>query len=88
MGSEHIEYFLNFLREDVRWWAAQSQGRRRKYYLWIATFRLWSYHDETHMNCDLAGIVLAMLMDLKRNAPLADMIRDAYDRSSLVVAAH
>lgn len=88
MGAEHIEYFLNFLREDVRWWAAQSQGRRRKYYLWIATFRLWSYHDETHMNCDLAGIVLAMLMDLKRNAPLADMIRDAYDRSSLVVAAH
>lgn len=88
MSPEQIEYFLNFLREDIRWWVAQSQGRRRRYYLWIATFRLWSYQDEAQMNCDLAGIVLAMLMDLKRNAPLAEMVRDAYDRSSLVAAAY
>jgi len=88
MGTRDIEHFLNFLREDIRWWTAQSQGRRRKYYLWIATFRLWSYHDETQMNCDLAGILLAVLMDLKQNAPVAIMIRDAYERSSLVAAAY
>lgn len=87
MGADMIEYFLNFLREDIRWWAAQSQGSRRRYYMWVATFRLWSYHDETQMNCDLAGILLAMLMDLKQNRGLAEMIRDAYTRSSLVVAS-
>jgi hypothetical protein len=84
MTEDHIEGFLNFLREDIRWWVSQSQGRRRKYYMWIATFRLWSYRDDTQMNCDLAGILLAILMDLKQNTSVAEMIRNAYERSSLI----
>lgn len=87
MDALQIEYFLSFLREDVRWWMAHSSGQRRKYYVWLSTFRLWSYRDELQMNCDLAGIVLAILMDLKQNRPLVDFLRSAYDRTDLMVAA-
>lgn len=84
MSTQHIEYFIGFLREDLRWWASKSQGRRRRYCVWLATFRQWSYSDETQMSCDLAGIILAMLMDIKHTAPLADMIHSSYERSDLL----
>lgn len=84
MSAQHMEYFIGFLREDLRWWASKSQGRRRRYCIWLATFRQWSYPDETQMSCDLSGIILAMLMDIKQTAPLADMILSSYERSDLL----
>lgn len=84
MSAQHMELFIGFLREDLRWWASKSQGRRRRYCVWLATFRQWSYADDIQMSCDLAGILLAMLMDIKRTAPIADMIVSAYERADLL----
>lgn len=74
--------FTNFMREDLCWWASQvASGRRKKYFFWITSIRQWSYTNEFQMSADLAGIILAILIDFKRNEHICKMIFDAYTRS-------
>lgn len=84
-GMGQLGSFVNFLREDMRWWSARvEQGRRKKYYFWLSAFRQWSYDDEIRMSCDLSGILLAMLMDYKHNHELCSFICDAHRRADLL----
>ena len=85
MSQGHMGAFLNFFREDIRWWSAQVEsGRRKKYYIWLTTFRQWSYTDDTQMSSDLAGIILGILMDFKECEQISQMISDAHSRSELL----
>lgn len=85
MSSGHMNTFINFLREDIRWWASQVEtGKRKKYYVWLSSFRQWSYTDEFKMSSDLAGIILGILMDFKHNGAICQMIYDGYTRSDVL----
>lgn len=89
MSEGQVLAFINFLREDLCWWASQvSKGRRKKYYIWLSSIRQWSYNDEFQMSADLAGIILAILIDFKNNEQICKMVHDAYTRSYTLWNSH
>ena len=85
MGHGQMSAFINFLKEDVRVWSYEHPaGRRKKYYVWLASVRHWNYDNDPQMSCDIAGILLAMLNEYKQNFELAFFIESAFARSYLL----
>ena len=85
MSHGQISAFLNFLKEDIRQWAYQyAGGRRKKYYVWISSIQHWGYQDDIKLSCDVAGILLAMLNEYKQNFELAFFIESAFAQSYLL----